>query len=246
MFVDQIAAAIEAVHVSKLDDLSRAIWRGLSQGALNDDDAQRLAELIHARRTVAKAAPEAAGGRGEVRGHYPFRKPQRPSVRSVAIERRRRLAYGGPLPPNLAWHFTLGESAVLGIIASEVRERGFCALTLGAIAARAGCCRELVRRAIRKAERELLITTKERRRPGQVNLPNVISIISKEWLAWISRGPRRESGPSGKGIGPTKVVPTGTRVSFRSKERTGRWEHNPETRRKKEPDRAGRSHAGRS
>ena len=246
MFVDQIAAAIEAAHVSKLDDLSRAIWRGLSQGALNDDDAQRLAELIHTRRAVAKAAGEVTGTRREGRGRYPLRKPQRPPVRSVAIERRRRLAYGGPLPPNLAWHFTLGESAVLGIIASEVRERGFCALTLGAIAARAGCCRELVRRAIRKAERELLITTKERRRPGQVNLPNVITITSKEWLTWISRGPRRESGPSAKGIGPTKLAPTGTRIGFRSKERAGRWEHNPETKRRKEPERAGKSHAGRS
>ena len=135
---------------------------------------------------------------------------------------------------------------MLGIIASEVRERGFCALTLGAIAARAGCCRELVRRAIRKAERELLITTKERRRPGQVNLPNVITITSKEWLAWISRGPRRESGPSAKGVGPTKIAPTDTRVGFRSKERAGRAEHTPETKRRKEPERAGESHAGRS
>ena len=223
MFVDQIAAAIEAAHVSKLDDLSRAIWRGLSQGALNDDDAQRLAELIHVRRAVDKSVPGAGDGRQEGRGRcYPFRKPQRPPVRSVAVERRRRLAYGGPLPPNLAWHFTMGESAVLSIIASEVRERGFCALTLGAIAARAGCCRELVRRAIRKAERELLITTKERRRPGQVNLPNVITITSKEWLAWIMRGPRRESGPSAKGIGPTKVAPTDTRIGFRKEREAGR------------------------
>ena len=104
---------------------------------------------------------------------------------------------------------------MLGIIASEVRERGFCALTLGAIAARAGCCRELVRRAIRKAERELLIATKERRRPGQVNLPNVITITSKEWLTWISRGPRRESRPTPQKVGPTKVAPTDTRVGFR-------------------------------
>ncbi len=119
--------------------------------------------------------------------------------------------------PQIAGHFTLGELACLRIVAHEVREGGFCVLTLGAIAAPAGCCRELVRRAIRKAERELLITTKERRRPGQVNLPNVITITSKEWLAWISRGPRRESGPSAKGIGPTKVAPTDTRVSFRKK-----------------------------
>ncbi len=62
--------------------------------------------------------------------------------------------------------------------------------------------------AIRKANREELMTVEERRRPGQVNLPNVIRIISREWLAWIARGPR----PSSKGIGETKFAPTDTRV----------------------------------
>ena len=76
MFADTIAAAIDAAHLSKLDDLSRAIWQGLQAGALNEDDAQRLAEIIHARRTAAKATGETASRRGEGRGlHYPFRKP---------------------------------------------------------------------------------------------------------------------------------------------------------------------------
>ncbi len=48
MFADTIAAAIDAAHPSKLDDLSRAIWQGLAAGALNDDDAQRLAEVKRA------------------------------------------------------------------------------------------------------------------------------------------------------------------------------------------------------
>lgn len=130
-----------------------------------------------------------------------------PARRAVATERRRRLAYSGPMPPALSAQFTLGELSCLRIIADEVRDRGFCALTLGAIAARAGCCRELAKRAVRKAGREELVTVEERRRPGQVNLPNVIRIISREWLAWIARGPR----PASKGIGETKVAPTDTK-----------------------------------
>ncbi len=217
MFADTIAVAIDAAHPSKLDDLSRAIWQGLQAGALNDDDAQRLAEIIHARRTAAKVPTMTPGARPGRPSIFPLRKPQRPPVRSLAIERRRRLAYSGPLPPQLAAHFTLGELAVLRIITDEVKEHGFCALTLPAIAARAGCCRELARRTMRKAEREELLSVQERRRPGQVNLPNVVRIISREWIVWIERGPRRARGASSEGIAPTKFAPTSTR-GFRKEE----------------------------
>ena len=105
--------------------------------------------------------------------------------------------------PNSRAGSRWANSPGLRIVADEVRERGFCALTLGAIAAHAGCCRELAKRAVRKAAREELMTVEERRRPGQVNLPNVIRIISREWLAWIARGPR----PSSKGIGEAKLPP---------------------------------------
>ncbi len=50
---------------------------------------------------------------------------------------------------------------------------------------------------------EDLMVVEERRRTGQMNLPNVIRIISREWLAWIARRPR----PSPKGIGKRKVPP---------------------------------------
>src|SRR3954453_4668439 len=35
-----------------LDHLSRSIWQGLTAGAVADDDAQALAERLHARRGV--------------------------------------------------------------------------------------------------------------------------------------------------------------------------------------------------
>jgi hypothetical protein len=56
-FVQQIADAIGTAPVRALDTLSRSIWQGLAAGALTDDDAQCLAELVHARKTAAKEAP---------------------------------------------------------------------------------------------------------------------------------------------------------------------------------------------
>jgi hypothetical protein len=205
-FVQQIAEAVGNAPVRALDTLSRSIWQGLAAGALSDDDAQRLADLIHARRTAEKAAAEARGGSSGSRGLYPPRKPQRAPLRPVAIERRRRLASSGPLPPSVASRFTTGELAVLRIIGDECRERGACMLPLAAIAARAGVCRKLVQNAVRLARREGLLDYQERRRPGRINLPNVLTIASAEWKAWLARGPRSERG------GGKKSAPTATKI----------------------------------
>jgi hypothetical protein len=40
--------------MQELDDLSRDVWRAMSVGLLDDIDAGRLAETIHARRTIAR------------------------------------------------------------------------------------------------------------------------------------------------------------------------------------------------
>jgi hypothetical protein len=218
-FVQQVADAISTAPPRALDALSQSIWQGLQAGALNDDDAQRLAELIHARRTAAKAAAEATDGRSGRRNLYPFRKPQRAPVRAIAIERRRRLASSGPLPPSLASRFTVGELACLRIIGDECREKGACTLPLAAIAARAGVCRKLAQNAVRLARREGLLAYQERRRPGQVSLTNVLTIVSVEWKAWLTKGPRSER------VGGKKIAPTDTSLGFRSKgvtERTAR------------------------
>jgi hypothetical protein len=192
MFIDQIEAAICAAHGARaLDDISRVIWRGLADGLLNDDDAQRLADAIHTRRTLAKAAGAAQDGRERPRRwDRSARKPQRPPVRSHAIERRRRLAASGPLPPALAARFTLSEIAVLRIVADEVHTRGRCDRTLDEIAARAGVSRSTVRNAMRAAARLGLVRVTERPQPGRKNLPNIVEIVSPEWSAWIRRGPK--------------------------------------------------------
>src|SRR5919202_823260 len=105
--------------------------------------------------------------------------------RARSRERRRRLAYSGPIPAHLAQSFTPAEVAVLRIIADEHRDRGGCALCVDEIAARSGVCRRTVQNALRHAERLGLVSITERRREGARNLPNVVRVVSREWLAWI-------------------------------------------------------------
>jgi hypothetical protein len=75
------------------------------------------------------------------------------------------------MPPSLACWFTVGELAVLRIVGDEVRERGQCDRTLGRISARAGVSRTTAQSALRAAAAMGFVTIEERRRQGQVNLP---------------------------------------------------------------------------
>src|SRR5215218_9932422 len=190
-FCNQIAAAIDGARtLTRLDHLSRAIWQGLAAGAVGDDDAQALAERLHARRSLIRGDLKPVGipvGRPSI---FPPRRLQRAPQRPVAIARRRHLAASGPMPPALACKFTVSELAVLRIVSDEVRQHGQCARCVDEIAARAGVCRRMVKNAIRTAARLGLLTVEERRRKGRRNLPNVVRIVSKEWISWLARAGR--------------------------------------------------------
>src|SRR5215213_8876722 len=209
MFVNQMAAAItDARTMTRLDDLSRAIWQGWGANAVNDDQAQELASLIHARKQVMRGEIKPVGippGRPSI---FPPRRVQRAPIRSVAIARRRHLAASGPLPPSLACKFTVGELAALRIVTDEVREKGHCDRTLGEIAARAGIGRTTAQNALRVAATLGLLTVQERRREGQKNLPNVVRIVSREWQLWVKRGGQRTGSLGSKAIGFKKTDPT--------------------------------------
>jgi hypothetical protein len=189
MFADTMSAAIDAARtLTRLDHLSRAIWQAHCARAVGDDDAQFLAEHLHARKTVLRGEVKPVGippGRPSI---FPPRRSQRSPVRAVAIARRRRLAASGPMPPALAAKFTVSELAVLRILGDEVSGQGACGLTLAEIAARAGVCRRMAQSALREAAALGLITVQERRREGQVNLPNVVRVVSREWLQWLRIG----------------------------------------------------------
>ena len=208
MFADQLTTAIATASLNTLDQLSRTIWQGHATGALADDQAQQLAELIQTRRHPARAERKPVGlpfGRNSI---FPPRRPQRSPDRSASIQRRRTLAASGPMPPSLASCFTTSELAVLRIVADAVRDNGQCLKTIPEIAARAGVCRTTVQNAIRLAARQGLLVVQERRRPGRKNASNIVRIVSTEWLTWIKRG-----------SGFKKTAPTDTRLAFRVERR---------------------------
>src|SRR5215207_2930036 len=136
MFAGTMSAAIDAARtLTRLDHLSRAIWQGLTAGAVGDDAAQNLAERLHARRSLLRGEIKPVGippGRPSI---FPPRRPQRAPVRPAAIARRRHLAASGPMPPTLACKFTVAELAVLRIVGDEVRQHGRCDRTIDEIAA---------------------------------------------------------------------------------------------------------------
>src|SRR3954462_12171774 len=190
-FCDQMAAAIDGARtLTRLDHLSHSIWQSLAAGAVGDDDAQALAERLHARRSLIRGDLKPVGipvGRPSL---FPPRRPQRAPKRPVAIARRRHLAASGPMPPALACKFTVSELAVLRIVGDEVRQHGQCARCVDEIAARAGVCRRMVQNTLREAARLGLLTVEERRREGRRNLPNVVRIVTREWTTWLVRGGR--------------------------------------------------------
>src|SRR3712207_4774738 len=208
-FSDQMAAAIDGARtLTRLDHLSRAIWQGLAAGALADDDAQALAERLHARRGVLRGEIRPVGipvGRPSI---FPPRRLQRASNRPVAIARRRHLAASGPMPPALACKFTVSELAVLRIVGDEVRQHRCCDRCVDEIAARAGVCRRMVQNALKEAARLGLVTIEERRREGRRNLPNVVRIVSKEWASWLARGGQASLPKAAAPVGCKKMRPT--------------------------------------
>jgi hypothetical protein len=82
----------------------------------------------------------------------------------------------------------MAELAVLTVIARQCQRAGTCSLHIDAIAALAGCCRTVVKNALRQARLLGLVLVKGRRIPGQNSLTNIISIVSKEWLGWLKLG----------------------------------------------------------
>ena len=115
----------------------------------------------------------------------------------------------GVVPAKIAAAFTLGELAVLSVIARQCQRGGTCSLPIDAIAALAGVSRTTAQNTLRQARLLGLLEVKERRRRGLPSLTNVIKVISKEWSAWLKL--------SGGGIGFKKLSPTS--IYFNSIER---------------------------
>ena len=96
------------------------------------------------------------------------------------------------MPPALKALWTVGERAVLKIIADEWMAHGVCDLSLNELASRAGVCRSVAKRTVQLAENvDGLISVKRRPRSGRKHLTNLIRIVRAEWIHWLNKGNRR-------------------------------------------------------
>src|SRR5215210_2078495 len=173
MFAEQLRRAVEASPRAELPKVSALLWKAYAAGTVSESDAADLSNLIEARRALP--APQKPVQR---------RLGSRPRS-NASLERRRRWAASGALPPALASRFTTAETAVLAVVAAEVVNHGRCSLVLDHIAALAGVARSTVKRALRAAQGLALVRVEERRVSAWRNAPNVVTITSPEWTAWL-------------------------------------------------------------
>ncbi|OAH29767.1 hypothetical protein AX289_29600 [Methylorubrum populi] len=198
MFADEIRRAIEAASRITLPQVTAQLWRAFGDGHISEAEAECLSALIEARTLTGKAArfgqPPSPAEPQPVEACDAPQAPPGSARRSVgsrprtdaSMERRRRWAASGRLPPGLAARFTLAEQAVLALVAAETTRRGDCRLAIGHLAAIVGVAETTVRNAIREAGKLGLLTVEERRITGFRNDTNIVRIVAPEWTAWLT------------------------------------------------------------
>lgn len=244
MFADAIRRQAEDAPSAALPAVAAALWRAVANGQVTEAEAETLSALIDARRLVVGRAydqnlpagqashPTDPGTGTRVGNPHIALKPtgsRRTGVGSrprtdTSLERRRRWAASGRLPPAIAARFTTGEQAVLALVAAETVRRKDCRLAIEHMAAIAGVGRSTVKNALREASRLGLITVEERKVTGWRNDTNVVRIVSGEWTAWLrlTRRPPAQTNelPSGsQGGGVKSATGTPTQIQIRGKPR---------------------------
>lgn len=223
MHVEEMAEMIGRAHGAALDAVTRALWGAVATEQVNEEDAARLSAAIEARKALGKAP----GGATVFQRGMMSRKPQRPPERSEAIERARRWAAAGRMPPTIASKFTHGEQAALAVIALEVSKRNTCSMAIGAIGALAGVSSSTVKRAIKQARALGLLSVQERRLSRSRNDTNIVHIVSKAWLSWLElRGSRGGVQPC-TGMNTRDLTKNRARSSLSERRATGRTESRP-------------------
>ncbi|WP_082317142.1 helix-turn-helix domain-containing protein [Methylobacterium sp. ARG-1] len=216
MFAEEIRRQAEIAPQAALPAVTAALWRAYGEGKVTEIEAETLSGLIAARTISTSRRRENpptgqvmhspvpgvstnVGNAGIASGNVgsPSKAIGSRPRTDASLERRRRWAASGRLPPGLAARFTLAEQAVLALVAAETVRRKDCRLAVGHIAAIVGVAETTVRNAIREAVRLELVTVEERRITGFRNDTNIVRIISPEWQAWLRLARKSSAGPGG-------------------------------------------------
>src|SRR5260370_5477500 len=153
MLADQFAAAAAvARNTAAVDEIARLTWRAHAEGHILDADAEAISEALQGRRAAFAARGTQQRALSSPISPSARRRPApRSPDRQASLERRRRQAASGTLPPALAARFTTGEVAALSVIARQCQTDGACSLPIDAIAALAGVSRTTTQNALRAA-----------------------------------------------------------------------------------------------
>src|SRR5215218_3367789 len=106
MFAEQLRRAVEAAPRAELPTVAALLWKAFAAGQVTEAEASVLSEAIEARKTLPATQKPIQRRFGS--------RPRTPA----SLERRRRWAAAGALPPALASRFTLAENAVLAVVAA--------------------------------------------------------------------------------------------------------------------------------
>ena len=209
----EIRRQAEAAPRAALPAVTSALWKAFGEGHLSEAEAEALSGLIEARQQfdIERSVERTTNRTGAPRTDA----GSRPRT-DASMERRRRWAASGRLPPAIAARFTLAEQSVLAVVAVEVAKRGDCRLIVGHIAAVAGVSETMVRNALRAARQLGLVTVEERRLARFRNDSNVVCIVSQEWTAWVrlARSGERGAVPRQSGGGCRSPQGTNTPVPY--------------------------------
>lgn len=154
------------------------------------DDRDQYYANGHGTKAVSKPHERQASARAAERVVQQARRQRVTSEeRSKEIQRRRKWASGGSMPPEIRACYSEAERAALSVIADRCRKKGFCDMCLDEIARIAGVGRTSVQNAIRKARSKGLAHISVRERPQTIgkHLTNIIKIVSQSWRGWIMR-----------------------------------------------------------
>ncbi len=214
----QLLDAVGQCPIPALDEfVQKRVYSAWGQALITDEQLQAICEAAHERRNRRRAWAQAQQGIAAkahriarhikleprvpgtndlpalTRSILPARQqPSMPRADTGALTRRRKTVSSGAMPPQVAALFSEAERAAMSVIAHDVRRSRACEMTVPEIASRAGVSERTVRYALAKARRSELISVQERRRAFLPNLPNRVTIVSREWRSWLS--PRKPSG----------------------------------------------------
>lgn len=169
---DEIKKAIRACHWRDLDDVAKHVTQVWSDGELTDDQASYLFDIVQARRSWKREAPERPVTVKRAPETYVGTRP----ISARSLPARRMLSRETFVRADDTKDLTNGEAAVLTIVTEEIVRSGACRLCVGKLAALAGVSRRWAQHALRKLATLAFVVVEHRPIERRKHDTNVVTL----------------------------------------------------------------------